>query len=56
MFYHYMLFDCTYVGKVVGKATSEHGCCMPNVGIIYIYIYIYMCVCVCVCVPLLKNV
>ena len=31
--YHYMLFYGTYVGKVVGKATREGGCCMTNVGI-----------------------
>ena len=28
-----MLFYDSYVGKVVGKATRECGCCMPNVGI-----------------------
>ena len=28
-----MLFHDTYVGKVVGNATRERGCCMANVGI-----------------------
>ena len=28
-----MLFYGTYVGKIVGKATSEGGCCMANVGL-----------------------
>ena len=33
MLRHYMLFYGVYVGKVVGKATRECGCCMANVGI-----------------------
>ena len=33
MLSHYMLFYGAYVGKGVGKATRECGCCMVNVGI-----------------------
>ena len=28
-----MLFYSTYAGKVEGKATREHGCCIANVSI-----------------------
>ena len=33
MLCHYILFYGTYVGKVVGKATRECGCCMSNIDI-----------------------
>ena len=31
MLCHYMLFYGIYVGKEVGKATRERGCCMANI-------------------------
>ena len=33
MLCHYILFYGTHVGKVVGKATRECGCCLANASI-----------------------
>ena len=39
MLSHYMLFYGTYVGKIVGKATRECGCCIVNISIRYYAIF-----------------